>query len=91
MNFNIAQKIVKNNRYGEMHMKNFIEALPDIEKILEISLEFDNVTMLSLISTLIDAAAARAGVDPGELAHTILETVVAVNDEEGYIFKEVKE
>ena len=71
--------------------KNFIEALPDIAIILDKTTAFDEITMMSLISTLIDIAAAQAGVDPGELAHTILETVVAVNDEEGFIFKEVKE
>ena len=91
MDWNIAQKIVKNSLYGEQHMKNFIEALPDIEKILDIISEFDTMTLMSLISTLIDTAAAQAGADPGELAFQIAETVVAVNDEEGYIFKEVKE
>ena len=90
MNFNIAQKIVKNSLYGEQHMKNFIEALPEIEKILDIVSDFDDVTMLSLISTLIDVAAAKVGADPGELAHTILETVVAVNDEDGFIYKDLE-
>ena len=90
MNFKIAQKIVKNKLYGEQHMKNFIEALPDMEHILEIVSDFDDVTMLSLISTLIDVAAAKVGADPGELAHTILETVVAVNDEDGFIHKDME-
>lgn len=88
----MMDKIIKNIMYGTMNgEKNFIEALPDIEKILDIVADFDAVTMLSLISTLIDTTAAKVGVDPGELAHTILETVIAVNDEYGFIFKEVKE
>lgn len=71
-------------------MKNFIEALPDVEQILDLVIQFDNVTMMSLISTLIDVAAAKVGADPGELAHTILETVVAVNDEDGFIYKDLE-
>ena len=80
-------KIIKNSMYGTMKGKNIIEALPDIEIILDKTAAFDEITMMSLISTLIDIAAAQAGVDPGELAHTILETVVAVNDKDGFIFK----
>ena len=70
--------------------KNFVEALPDIVRILDLVVHFDNVTMMSLISTLIDVAAAQAGADPGELAHTILETVVSVNICFGYIYKDME-
>ena len=40
--------------------KNFIEALPDIAIILDKTTAFDEITMLSLISTLINIAAAQA-------------------------------
>ena len=70
-------------------MKNFIEALPEINQFLDTVDDFDYVTLLSLISTLIDVTAAKFNLDSGELAHKILETVVAVNDEDGYIYKDM--
>lgn len=70
--------------------KNFIEALLDIDSILGMVSQFDDLTMMSLISTLIDVAAAQIGVDPGELAHSILETVVEVNDMNGHIYKDME-
>ena len=71
-------------------MTNFIEALPEINQVLDTVDDFDYVTLLSLISTLIDVMAAKFNLDSGELVHTILEIVVAVNDEDGYIYKDME-